>query len=139
MPSQRQIRYGELIRSIISECLIKEDFFDSPLDISTITISFVNMSKDLRIASVYFMPLGGMLKEDVLKYLNDKKYIFQRSISKAKIKSKFTPKIKFYLDNSFEEAEKVKKLLLDEKVIRDLKNEWTGLAKYLQTIKYFVF
>ena len=78
MPSQRQIRYGELIRSIISECLIKEDFFDSPLDISTITISFVNMSKDLRIASVYFMPLGGILKEDVLKYLNDKKYIFQR-------------------------------------------------------------
>ena len=123
MPSQRQIRYGEFIRSIISECLIKEDFFDSPLDISTITISFVNMSKDLRIASVYFMTLGGIKKEDVLTYLNEKKYIFQRSISKAKIKSKFTPKINFYLDNSFEEAEKVKKLLLDEKVIRDLKNE----------------
>ncbi len=123
MPTQRQIRYGELIRSIISECLIKEDFYDSPIDIATITISFVRMSKDLRIASVYFMPLGGMQKEDVLTYLNEKKFIFQRSISKAKIKSKFTPKIQFYLDNSFEEAEKVKNLLSDAKVMRDLKNE----------------
>ena len=123
MPTQRQIRYGELIRSIISECLIKEDFYDSPIDIATITISFVRMSKDLRIASVYFMPLGGIKKEDVLTYLNEKKYIFQRSISKAKIKSKFTPKIEFYLDNSFEEAEKVKNLLSDAKVMRDLKNE----------------
>ena len=123
MPTQRQIRYGELIRSIISECLIKEDFYDSPIDIATITISFVRMSKDLRIASVYFMPLGGIKKEDVLTYLNEKKFIFQRSISKAKIKSKFTPKIQFYLDNSFEEAEKVKNLLSDAKVMRDLKNE----------------
>ena len=123
MPSQRQVRYGELIRSIISECLIKEDFYDSPIDIATITISFVRMSKDLRIASVYFMPLGGTKKEDVLTYLNEKKFIFQKSISKAKIKSKFTPKIEFYLDNSFEEAEKVKNLLSDAKVMRDLKNE----------------
>tara|TARA_Y100000741_G_scaffold272845_1_gene212941 strand:- start:59 stop:430 length:372 start_codon:yes stop_codon:yes gene_type:complete len=123
MPTQRQIRYGELIRSIISECLIKEDFYDSPIDIATITISFVRMSKDLRIASVYFMPLGGTQKEDVLTCLNEKKFIFQRSISKAKIKSKFTPKIQFYLDNSFEEAEKIKNLLSDAKVMRDLKNE----------------
>ena len=123
MPTQRQIRYGELIRSIISECLIKEDFYDSPIDIATITISFVRMSKDLRIASVYFTPLGGTKKEDVLIYLNEKKFIFQKSISKAKIKSKFTPKIQFYLDNSFEEAEKVKNLLSDAKVMRDLKNE----------------
>ncbi len=123
MPSQRQIRYGELIRSIISESLLRENFDDSELDISTVTISFVRMSKDLRVASIYFMPLGGEKKENILKYLNEKKYVFQKSISKAKIKSKYTPKINFYLDNSFEEAEKVKNLLANEKVIRDLKNE----------------
>ena len=75
--------------------------------------------------------MAAIKKEDVLTYLNEKKFIFQRSISKAKIKSKFTPKIQFYLDNSFEEAEKVKNLLSDAKVMRDLKNEWTGLVKYL--------
>ena len=123
MPSQRQIRYGELIRSIISESLLRENFDDSELDVSTVTISFVRMSKDLRVASIYFMPLGGEKKENILKYLNEKKYVFQKSISKAKIKSKYTPKINFYLDNSFEEAEKVKNLLANEKVIRDLKNE----------------
>ncbi len=123
MPSQRQIRYGELIRSIISESLLRENFDDSEVDISTVTISFVRMSKDLRVASIYFMPLGGGKKEIILKYLNEKKYIFQKSISKAKIKSKYTPKINFYLDNSFEEAEKVENLLSNEKVARDLNNE----------------
>ena len=123
MPSQRQIRYGELIRSIISESLLRENFDDSEVNISTVTISFVRMSKDLRVASIYFMPLGGGKKEIILKYLNEKKYIFQKSISKAKIKSKYTPKINFYLDNSFEEAEKVENLLSNEKVARDLNNE----------------
>ena len=59
IPSQRQIRFGEVVRSIISESLIKEDFFNTEIDVSTITVSFVKMSKDLKIASVYVMPLGG--------------------------------------------------------------------------------
>ena len=123
LPSQRQIRYGELIRAIISESLLRENFDDSKLEISTVTISFVRMSKDLRVASIYLIPLGGEKKEDILNYLNEKKYIFQKSISRAKIKSKHTPKLNFYLDNSFEEAEKIKNLLSNEKVLRDLKNE----------------
>ena len=123
LPTQRQMRFGELIRSIISKEIIKGDLYNADFNLSTITVSFVKMSKDLKIASVYIVPIGGKDKEKILKYLNGNKNFFQRSISKAKIKSKFTPKINFYLDNSFEEAEKVKKLLLDEKVIRDLKNE----------------
>ena len=123
MPSQRQMRYGELIRSIISESFIKEDFYSSEIDFSTITVSFVKMSKDLKIASIYIMPLGGKAKESIIALLNDNKYIFQKAISKAKLKSKFTPKINFYIDSSFEEAEKIEKLLLNKKVLRDIKNE----------------
>ena len=99
MPSQRQIRFGEVIRSIISETFIRGDFFDTDTDISKITVSFVRMSKDLRVASVYVMPLGGKNKDQVLKSLNDNKYIFQKFISQAKLKSKFTPRINFYVDN----------------------------------------
>ena len=122
-PSQRQIRFGEVIRSIICESLIKEDFFNTKIDISTITVSFVKMSKDLRIASVYIMPLGGKSKDQILQSLNDNKYIFQKFISQAKLRSKFTPKINFYIDDSFDEAEKIENLLLDQKVLQDLNNE----------------
>ena len=122
IPSQRQIRFGEIIRSIISESLLREVFFDTKIDVSTITVSFVKMSKDLKIASVYVMPLGGKNKDQILQSLNDNKYIFQKFISHAKLRSKFTPKINFYIDDSFDEAERIENLLLDQKVLRDLDN-----------------
>ena len=120
MPSQRQIRFGEVIRSIISESFFREDFYDSNIDMSTVTVSFVKMSKDLRVASVYVTFLGGKNKDEMLKSLNNHKYIFQQSISQAKLKSKYTPKINFYIDNSFDEAENIENLLLDKRVLRDL-------------------
>ena len=120
MSSQRQMRFSELIRSLISECLLLEDFYNLNFEITSITISYVKMSKDLRIANVYLMPLGGENKDIILNELNDKKYIFQKFISKAKLNSKFTPKINFFLDDSFDEAEKIEKLLLNKNVARDL-------------------
>tara|TARA_Y100001970_G_C14257645_1_gene876716 strand:- start:2400 stop:2771 length:372 start_codon:yes stop_codon:yes gene_type:complete len=123
MSSQRQIRYGEVIRSLIYECLLKEDFYDTEILMTSVTVSFVKMSKDLRIANIYFMPLGGEFKNRLLDTLNNNKHIFQKHIASAKLQSKFTPKIKFYIDDSFDEAEKISKLLSDKKVLRDLKNE----------------
>ena len=121
--SQRQMRFGEVIRSIISEFLFRGDFFNTEIDISTITVSFVKMSKDLRIASVYVMPLGGKNKDQMLKLLNENKHIFQKFISQNKLRTKFTPKINFYIDDSFDEAERIENLLLDRRVLRDLNNE----------------
>ena len=120
MSSQRQIRFSELIRSLISECLLVEDFYNLNFETTSITISYVKISKDLRIANVYFMPLGGKNKYTVVEELNKKKIIFQKYISKAKLNSKFTPKIKFFLDDSFDEAEKIEKLLLNKNVARDI-------------------
>ena len=123
MSSQRQIRYGEVIRSLISECLLRADFYDNEISMTSITVSFVRMSKDLRIANIYFMPLGGDFKDKLLETLNQQKYIFQKYIASAKLQSKFTPKINFYIDDTFDEAEKISKLLLNEKVLKDLENE----------------
>ena len=123
MDSQRQIRFGELIRNLISDCLLKEDFYESNINSESITVSFVKMSKDLKIANVYFMPLGGKNKINILESLNKNKFIFQKYLSKAKIHSKFTPKLSFYLDDTFDEAEKIEKLLQNKNVIRDIKNE----------------
>ena len=118
--SQRQIRFAELIRSIVSECLLVEDFYSLNFEISSITISYVKMSKDLRIANIYLMPLGGKNKDLILDQINNQKYKFQKFLSKAKLNAKFTPKINFYLDDSFDEAEKIEKLLLNKNVSRDI-------------------
>ena len=79
METQRQIRFGELIRSLISDCLLKEDFYDGEINATSITVSFVRMSKDLKIANIYFMPLGGKNKLLTLKNLNEQKFIFQEN------------------------------------------------------------
>ena len=123
MSSQRQMRFSELIRSLISECILVEDFYNLEISIKSITVSFVKMSKDLRMANVYIMPLGGEDQTNIINNLNDNKYIFQKFLSKAKLNSKFTPKIHFFLDDTFDEAEKIEKLLSNESVKRDL-NEW---------------
>jgi len=120
MSSQRQMRFSELIRSLISECILVEDFYNLEISIKSITVSFVKMSKDLRMANVYIMPLGGGDKTNIISSLNDNKYIFQKFLSKAKLNSKFTPKIHFFLDDTFDEAEKIEKLLSNESVKRDL-------------------
>ena len=120
MSSQRQMRFSELIRSLISECILVEDFYNLEISIKSITVSFVKMSKDLRMANVYIMPLGGRNKTNIINSLNDNKYIFQKFLSKAKLNSKFTPKIHFFLDDTFDEAEKIEKLLSNESVKRDL-------------------
>tara|TARA_B100001250_G_C19603210_1_gene701560 strand:- start:545 stop:895 length:351 start_codon:yes stop_codon:yes gene_type:complete len=114
------MRFSELIRSLISECILVEDFYNFDLSIKSITVSFVKMSKDLRTANVYIMPLGGQNKSNIIEKLNENKFIFQKFLSKAKLNSKFTPKINFYLDDTFDEAEKIEKLLLKKNVKRDL-------------------
>ena len=121
MDTQRQIRFSELIRSLLSDCLLKEDFFDENINSASITISLVRMSKDLKIANVYFMPLGGKDKLEILDILQDRKYIFQKFLAKSKINSKFTPRLSFYLDDTFDEAEKIENLLLNKNVLRDIK------------------
>ena len=132
LSSQRQLRFSELIRSLISECLLVEDFYNLSFETTSITISYVKMSKDLRIANIYLMPLGGENKNKIIEEINSQKFIFQRFLSKAKLNSKFTPKINFYLDDSFDEAEKIEKLLLNKDVQRDL-DGWknTGLDKFI--------
>ena len=120
LSSQRQLRFSELVRSLISECLLVEDFYNLSFQTTSITISYVKISKDLRIANVYLMPLGGENKNKIIEEINSQKFIFQKFLSKAKLNSKFTPKINFYLDDSFDEAEKIEKLLLNKDVQRDL-------------------
>ena len=120
MSSQRQIRYAELIRSLVSECLLKEDLFVEGVDYSSVTVSFVRMSKDLKIANIYLSTLAVESQKHLIENINQNKHFFQKYLSKAKLKSKFTPKINFFVDDTFNEINKIEKLLSNQKVKRDL-------------------
>ena len=120
-PSQRQIRFSEVIREIISESIKGIYIENNKKEVEPFTVSFVKISKDLRIASIYIMPLGGIEKEKIIDLINKNKHKFQKALSEEKLKLKYIPKLKFYLDDTFDEADKIEKLLSNENVLRDLK------------------
>ena len=103
MQSQRQLRVGETLRHALSEILVRDNFFDQDLENSSITISEISVSPDLSNARVYTMPLGGKNAEVILPALNRLAPIIQREVA-ARVHLRRVPKLKFMLDDSFENA-----------------------------------
>ncbi len=108
-PSQRQLRVGEALRHALSEILIREDFFDPDLASVSITISEISVSPDLANARVYTMPLGGVNVETILPALNRLAPMIQSLVAK-KVQLRRTPRLRFYLDDSFENAARMNQL-----------------------------
>ena len=108
-PSQRQLRVGEALRHALSEILIREDFFDPDLASVSITISEISVSPDLANARVYTMPLGGVNVETILPALNRLAPMIQSLVAK-KVRLRRTPRFRFYLDDSFENAARMNQL-----------------------------
>jgi ribosome-binding factor A len=120
--SQRQLRVGELIRHELAEMLSRGDIHDPVVEGHMITVPEVHMSPDLRLATIYVMPLGGRDEKDVLEALDrNKKYV--RGEIARRVNLKFAPDIRFRLDERFDEAERIEKLLRTPQVRRDLANE----------------
>ncbi len=113
-PSQRQLRVGEQLRHILSETLMRGHFHSNILidEGSLVTITEVCPSPDLKHAKAYIMPLGGKNIEPILEALNDDTGIFQKDIARQS-NLKFTPRIRFFVDDSFEQAQKIEDILRD--------------------------
>ena len=109
-PSQRQLRVGETLRHVVSEILMRQDFFDPDLANVSVTISEILVSPDLRNARVYTMPLGGINVDVILPALNRLAPVIQSLVAK-KVHLRRTPRLRFFLDNSFENAAKMNQLL----------------------------
>ncbi len=117
-PGQRQLRVGELIRHALSEVLTRGADFDKVLAKNMITVPEVRMSPDLRLATIYVMPLGGRDKEAVLEALGNNRKYLRTEIAK-RVNLKFAPDIRFLIDERFDEAERIEKLLRSPEVVRD--------------------
>lgn len=123
---QRQLRVGEEIRHVISQTLQRGGFSHPALmNSSLISVTEVRIAPDLKNATVFAMPLGGHNLEAVLEGLNENAYFFQKEIARQ-MTIKFTPKLVFKADDTFEEAEKIDRLLRGIHVDADDSDEQTS-------------
>lgn len=110
-PSQRQLRVGEQLRHIIAETMQRGHFRDERLlKAGNITVTEVRVTPDLKNAKAYVMALGGADMDDILPALNESASLFQKEINRQS-NLKFTPKVSFRTDTSFDEAQKIDDLL----------------------------
>jgi ribosome-binding factor A len=119
MPSQRQLRVGELIRHALAEMLTRGEVHDPVIENHLITVPQVQMTADLRLATIYVIPLGGRDTEEVLTALERNKRHLRGELAK-RVNLKFAPDIRFRFDERFDEAERIEKLLRTPAVRRDL-------------------
>ncbi|GAA4647487.1 30S ribosome-binding factor RbfA [Pontixanthobacter gangjinensis] len=117
--SVRVLKVGERVRHILSELLARGEAHDDVLRATTISVTEVRMTPDLRNAKVYVKPLLGEDEDVVLKALRTNTAFFQREVAK-RLGLKFAPKLQFKPDESFDEASRIEQLLNDPKIVRDL-------------------
>tara|TARA_B100001996_G_scaffold262606_1_gene204745 strand:+ start:689 stop:1087 length:399 start_codon:yes stop_codon:yes gene_type:complete len=118
-PSQRQLRVGELIRRALSDILMQGTIHDPDLNRISVTVSEVTTSPDLKIATAYVCPLGGQGGEDLIALLAKNKSEIRRSISK-KLTLKYTPDLRFCIDETFDRMDETRRLFSQENIKRDL-------------------
>lgn len=121
-PTQRQLRVGELVRRTLSEVLMRGDVHDPDLSGVSITVGEVRMSPDLRIATVYVLPLGGVNVHEAIKALARSAHELRRAVNKA-VKLKFSPEFRFLPDETFDQMDHTREMLSDARVARDLTDD----------------
>ena len=122
-PSQRQLRVGELVRHALSEILQRGDVHDPALEGAVVTVPEVRMSPDLRLATAYVMPLGGKGIDAVLGALERNKKYLRGEVAHRVKNLRYAPDLRFRLDTSFEEGERVDALLRSPEVRRDIASD----------------
>ena len=125
VPSQRQLRAGELVRHVVVEVLTREEIHHEVLAGVAITVTEVAMSPDLRQATCYIMPLGGQDADEVLAALNKVGRWVGGQVAR-RVHLKFSPRLKFCIDDSFDNADHIQQLLRRNDVAPDLTAESKG-------------
>ena len=117
-PSNRQLKIGQQIRFLVSSLLIKEDFLFENFDSKNLTIVDVVLSSDLKNAKIFVSTNSISENKLFIDELNKKSKLIQRKIA-SNLTSKFTPKLKFLFDNSFEYSNRINSILETIKQVTD--------------------
>lgn len=118
-PSQRQLRVGELVRRTLSDVLMRGDIHDPDLNRVSVTVGEVRASPDLKVATAFVLPLGGEGRDSLIDLLNRNRGEIRRVIGK-KLNLKFTPELRFRLDETFDQLDETRRIFSQETVRRDL-------------------
>ena len=121
-PSQRMLRVAELVRHSLAELLTRGEVLDPVLETNVVTVPRVRMSPDLKLATVFVMPLGGRNADEVIGALDRHKKFLRGEVAR-KLNLKFAPDIRFRIDDSFDNAARIDALLNSPKVRGDLGDE----------------
>lgn len=125
MPSQRQLRAGEIIRHALADILSREDFRDPGLTGIIVTVGEVRCSPDLKHANVFVTPLGDDTAEGRTKLAEalTRAAPFLRGRLGKEIRLKFTPQLHFIADASYDEATAIDRLLAEPRVRQDVNRQ----------------
>ncbi len=119
-PSQRQLRVGELIRRTLSDVLNRAEIHDPDLNRMSITVGEVSCSPDLKVATVYVMPLMGSVPvEAAIEALARNKAELRHRVA-AELTLKYAPDLRFRPDETFDRLDETRRLFADPKVRQDL-------------------
>jgi len=119
MPSQRQLRVGELIRRTLADVLNRGAIHDPDLNRMSITVGEVRTSPDLRVATAFVLPLGGQGRDEALGALRRNRYELRRAVNKE-LTLKFSPELRFAIDETFDRMDETNRLLRQDTVRRDI-------------------
>lgn len=119
-PSQRQLRVGELVRRTLSDVLNRHEVHDPDLNAMSVTVGEVRLSPDLKIATVFVMPLGGQNVEAAITALARNRPELRRAVA-AEMTLKFAPDLRFLADPTFDRLDDARRLFADEQVQRDIR------------------
>ncbi len=121
-PTERQLRVAAEIQQLLSKQLLTVDLYDEDITPSMVMVTSVKVSPDFSWATVYVHSIGQADEEQMVEALNRHKGVFRKVIG-DNIRLRITPDVRFKLDNSFEEAQKIEALFDNPKVKEDLAKE----------------
>lgn len=126
MRSQRQLRVGEEIRHALASVLLRGDVpWPEALRSSVVTVTEVQISPDLKNATVFVMPLGGAHLRETVRAMNDAVGFYRHEVARN-VTLRHVPKLHFQADNSFEYAQHIDNILHQPEVAKDLRQRKTS-------------
>ena len=120
MPSQRQLRVGELVRHALAETITRNPVRDPALEKALITVAEVRVSADLRHAVAFVSAMGNNEPENVVAALNRNARFLRGQIAPALRQMKYMPDLQFRLDTRFDDDSRIDEILRTDRVARDL-------------------
>ena len=122
-PSQRMLRVGEQVRHALSDVLARGDVHDPELAGQIISVLEVRMSPELRHGTVLIMPLGGKGEAEAVAALNNNAKMLRLEVSRRLRELKYSPELRFRVDDRYDEAERIERIFEEDRVRRDLEDQ----------------